>query len=135
MINIQSQVHRQYFMAETIEVTNRKFELSTYSQQLLIQVLYIIDMPTYMNVLNHSCLYPPEQSGNIGDISLTKGMVRKYLKEYCSTELYLQPPLQIFCEFDTTFRYYFEKYNRSRRHSSSRSPSMNGLKRLHALGR
>ena len=46
--------------------------------------------------LTDSCLLQPEPPRNFGDISLTKAILRKYLKENCSLELHLQLSFKYF---------------------------------------
>ena len=51
--------------------------------------------------LTHSCLWQPKLPDNFADISLTKAIFRKYLKENCSSELFNSPSniLQIYVSF------------------------------------
>ena len=57
-------------------------------------------------------------------MSLTNTIFRKYLKESCLIKLYYSShSLRI----NVSYRSYFQKYDRSRRHLSRRLPSTNGL--------
>ena len=43
----------------------------------------------------HSCLQQPNPSDDFGGISLTTARFKKYLRENCSSEVFLQPPSNI----------------------------------------
>ena len=65
-----------------------------------------------------------------GNLSLTKALFRKYLKNSCSSKPYLQVSYKSSSnswQIKASFQSYFQKYDRSRRQLPCRSPGKNGL--------